>query len=98
MKSEDIFIAKTFFNRFLGYMFREKPHHKAILFLPCNSIHTFFMKFSIDVLFLDENFCVIKKIENLGPYKIIMPVKTAKAVVETKTGGFKEINIGEKIL
>ena len=59
-----VFIADSFFKRLFGYMFRKNPHHDAILFTPCNSIHTFFMKFNIDVLFLNEHMQVIKKIEN----------------------------------
>ena len=93
----DIFIADTVFKRLLGYMFRKKPHHDAILFVPCNSIHTFFMKFNIDVLFINKNFVVIKKIENLGSGKVIMPVLDAKLVMEAKSGNFKNISIGEKI-
>ena len=74
----EIFIADTFIKRFLGYMFRKKPHYEAILIKPCNSIHTFFMKFNIDVLFVNENMEVIKKIDSLKPGKIIMPQKRVK--------------------
>ena len=61
----EIFIADSFIKRFLGFMFREKPHHEAILIKPCNSIHTFFMKFPIDVLFIDEDMEVLRKIDGL---------------------------------
>lgn len=93
----DVFIADTFVNRFLGYMFRERPHKQAIIFKPCSSIHTFFMKFNIDVLFLDKNMEVIKMVKNLKPGKIIMPVIGANAVLETEEGGFRKIQIGNKI-
>lgn len=92
-----VFIADSFRERFLGYMFRKEPHHEAIVFNPCNSIHTFFMKFNIDVLFIDENLKVVKKIENLKKGKVIMPQKGAIKVIEGKGGIFKKVNVGDRI-
>ena len=94
----EIFIADSFIKRFLGFMFREKPHHEAILIKPCNSIHTFFMRFPIDVLFINENMEVVKKIDGLKPGRIIMPQKKCKMVIEGKVGIFKNIKVGKKII
>ena len=96
MNNFDVFIADTFLNRFLGYMFRKKPHHQVLLIKPCNSIHTFFMNFDIDVLFINEDMEVIKKINGLSHRKIIMPVEGAVAVLEAEAGSFKNIEVGEK--
>lgn len=93
-----IFIADSFIKRFLGFMFRKEPHHEAILIKPCNSIHTFFMKFSIDVLFINENMEVIKKIEGLKPGKVIMPQKKSTMVIEGREGLFKNIKEGKKLI
>lgn len=91
------FIADSFTNRLFGYMFRKKPHHDALLLKPCNSIHTFFMKFNIDVLFLDEDMRVIKKIENLGSGQVITRIKKAKVVIESGQGRFNTIREGDKL-
>ena len=60
--SEKIFqleIADTFLKRFLGLMGRKKiPEGQGLLILPCNSIHMMFMRFSIDAVYIDENFVV----------------------------------------
>lgn len=93
----DVFIADSFTKRLFGYMFRRKPHHDAILLKPCNSIHTFFMKFNIDVLFLNEHMQVIKKIENLRPGQIATKVKGAKMVIESNNGVFNNIKEGNKL-
>ena len=61
----NIFVADTFLKRLMGYMFRKEPHHEALMIKPCNSIHTFFMKFNIDVIFVNKNMEVIKNVENL---------------------------------
>ncbi len=96
-KIADVFIADTFLQRFLGFMFRKKPHYEAILFKPCNSIHTFFMKFLIDVLFLNENMEVIRKLDGLKPGKVIMPQKGGIIVIEAKSGMFTKIKEGTKL-
>jgi len=94
----EMFIADTFIKRFLGFMFRKTPHHEAILIKPCNSIHTFFMRFPIDVLFLNENMEVIKKIEGMKPGKVIMPQKNGIMVIEGGAGIFKNIEEGMELL
>lgn len=78
----NIYIADTFSKRLMGYMFRKKPHHKAIYFSPCSSIHCFFMRFDIDVIFLNERMEIIKIVKRVKPWKVIMPVKGAVAVIE----------------
>lgn len=93
----EAYLADTFISRLLGYMFQKKPNHQCIMFKPCNSIHTFFMKFNLDVLFLNENMEVIKKIENIKKGKIILPVKEARIVIEAVAGEFAEIKEGDKI-
>ena len=93
----DVFMADSYFKRLTGYMFRKKPHHGAILFTPCNSIHTFFMKFNIDVLFLNEHMQVIKKIEGLTQGKVVNMVIGAKMVIESKEGTFAYIKEGDTL-
>ncbi|HEY8891455.1 MAG TPA: DUF192 domain-containing protein [Clostridium sp.] len=91
------FIADSYTKRLCGYMFRKQPHHDAILLKPCNGIHTFFMKFNIDVLFLNEHMQVIIKIENLKPGQVVTKVKGAKLVLEAKEGTFYNIKEGSKL-
>jgi uncharacterized membrane protein (UPF0127 family) len=90
----DVFIADSYVKRLLGYMFRKNPHHSVIMITPCNSIHTFFMKFNIDVLFLNEHMQVIKKIENLRPRQVVTKVMGATVVLEAEKGIFNNIKEG----
>lgn len=92
---DEVKLADSFFIRLRGLMFYKELPVKAIALKPCNSIHTFFMKFDIDVLFLDGEMVVLKKIEALGKNKIIPPVRNAKYVVETSSGGFNAIHEGD---
>lgn len=97
-KIAEIYVADKFFARFLGFMFRKNPHHEALIIKPCNSIHTYFMRFPIDVLFIDENMEVVKKIEGLKPGKVILPQHRSKMVIEGREGMFKNIKEGNTLI
>ena len=88
-------IADKYFKRLLGLMFKKNPPDYVLVIYPCSGIHTFFMQFNIDVLFLDRDFKVMKKIDNLGKNKMPKPVKYAKYVLESKVGSFKDIKTGD---
>ena len=55
-------------------------------FVPCPTIHTFFMKFPIDVLFLDGGLRVRRVLENLKPWRLSPWVLAAHSVLELKGG------------
>ena len=82
-----IFTYNTFFKRLKGLMFRLKPiKDEGILIKPCNSIHMFFMFFSIDVVFINEANEVVFLKERVKPWTVVLPVKGATAAVELPTG------------
>ena len=54
--------------------------------VPCPMIHTFFMKFSIDVLFLKRDLTVARVIEDLKPWRLSPWVLSAHSVLELKGG------------
>ena len=61
-------VAENILNRMQGLMFSEKmPECDGFLIDPCRSIHTFFMLYSLDILFLDKNFKVVKILYDLTP-------------------------------
>ena len=65
----DIEIAESFLSRFCGLMLRKNlPEGRGLLLAPCNSVHMGFMRFAIDVIYLDENFCIKKIVRNLRPW------------------------------
>ena len=69
----------------------------ALLFCNMNDsgMHTHFMRFDIDVYFLDENKVVFEK-TSLKPWKFYRPKKPAKFILETKKDELK-IEIGDKL-
>lgn len=64
--------ALGFFRRLCGLMFRKTmPPEEALIFYRAPSIHTFFMRFDIDIIFLNENKQVMKIYGNLKPNRMI---------------------------
>ena len=88
----DIKIADTSFLRIKGLMFR-KEINEGLLIKPCNSIHTFFMRKNIDVLYLDKRGEIIKIVHAMKPWKVGPLVLKAKAVIELPENTIKEMNI-----
>jgi len=96
-KTLEVHVADTFKDRLLGYMFQKEPAYSSLLIQPCSSIHTFFMRFPIDVLFLSEEKVIIRRYLSLKPGKVIMPVKGAKMALEAAAGEFTNYYVGEKL-
>ncbi len=93
---ERIFIASTFLERLKGLMFDRSlgEDFDGMLIKQCNSIHTFFMNYNIDVLFLNKNLKVIKIIRGIKPWRMTKVYFSANQVLELK-GGSLSSNIVE---
>jgi uncharacterized membrane protein (UPF0127 family) len=59
--------------------------HAALILAPCSSIHTFFMRFAIDVAFVDRGGTIIRLRSAVRPWRIQIAVR-AFAVVELAAG------------
>lgn len=89
----NVYIADAFWARLRGWLGKETAGEDGLLILPCNSVHTFFMKFPIDVVFLNFKNQVITSVEVVRPHKIIWPVKEAKGVLELPAGAVARLAI-----
>lgn len=92
-------IADQILERMKGLMFStELPDCDGFLITPCNSIHTFFMLYSLDVLFLDRNFTVVKALYGLSPWRVTWMYFKAHQVLEMRVGTLmKNIKVGDKL-
>ena len=91
-----IILADTFFKRFKGLM-GKKDFEDTLLFtnLTDSSIHTMFMRFEIDIYFLDKNKIIYDKV-SLKPWKFYKPKKRAEYILETKKNKLK-LEIGDSL-
>ena len=65
------------------------PSGGGLVIKPCNSIHTWLMRFSIDVLFLDKAGRVIKALPDLKPFSLTPLYFNALLAVELPAGVLK---------
>ena len=65
----EVEIAETFLSRLRGLMGRRRLEEgHGLLLAPCNSIHMLFMRFAIDVVYLDKDFYIKKIARNVLPW------------------------------
>ncbi|PIN67326.1 MAG: hypothetical protein COV98_03480 [Candidatus Altarchaeum sp. CG12_big_fil_rev_8_21_14_0_65_33_22] len=92
--------ARTFFERFKGLML-SNPGNLVIAApketIKHTSIHTCFMRFPLNVLWLNSDFEVVDVAKKTGNRRIFKPNKPAKYVVEIGTGDIGKTKIGDKI-
>jgi uncharacterized membrane protein (UPF0127 family) len=98
--STEVIVAENFFDRLKGLLGKDNlPANTCIIISPCKSIHTFFMKFTIDVIFIDKNYKVIEIIKNIKPCKTSKYIKKAWAVIEISNDSIisSKVSVGEEL-
>jgi len=98
--SNNVIVSDDLFKRMRGLLGkRELPAGEALWIKPCMSIHTFFMKFPIDVVFLDKRNSVIATMKNMQPNRMTRLYPKAASVLELPAGTIDETSteVGDKI-
>ena len=76
-----------FFERLMGLMFKPSLGPNEGLWLRrCRAIHTFFMRFDIDVIFLNRDLRVVKLCEGVPPNRLGPFCFAADSVLECRAG------------
>ena len=65
----------------------------GLLLENCRIIHSFFMRFSFDAVFLDKNFRVIALLPNFKPFRISKYYKKSKYVIELPKNSINKFDI-----
>ena len=70
----------------------------ALILAPCAAIHTMFMRFDIDAVFVDDDGRAVKVVRRLAPWRIAIGA-TAHAVVELPAGSLHDddVAIGDRL-
>ncbi|MDP3042652.1 MAG: DUF192 domain-containing protein [Candidatus Omnitrophota bacterium] len=80
-------VADTFYKRLVGLLNRNSLEKgEALILKPCSSIHTLFMRFPIDVLFLDKNGKVIGLLSVFRPFRFSPVYFGASLAIELLAG------------
>ena len=96
----NVIVADNLFTRMKGLLGKkELPFGEALWIKPCFSVHTFFMKFPIDVIFLNKTNQVIAAVSNLTPNRMTRLYPQSFSVLELPPGTIVASNtvVGDKI-
>lgn len=86
-------LATTMFDRLKGLLGSATlKEREAMVIVPCSSVHTFGMKYTIDVAFLDKDGRVIKCVERIRPGRFAASWRS-RAALETAAGGLRHADI-----
>jgi uncharacterized membrane protein (UPF0127 family) len=85
--AEPLELADGFWSRFIGWQFRRRPAPgQGLLLVPCASIHTCWMRFAIDVVFLDQSGIVLAIRRGVRPWRVALAPRGTRAVLELPAG------------
>ena len=93
-------VANSYWSRFRG-LIGAKPLQpgEGLLIVPCSSIHTHFMGFPIDVLYLNRGGEVVGTDHSLPPWRLGRFYKRVRGVLELPAGTAKAsgTEVGDKL-
>ncbi len=93
--------AHTVLRRMKGLLGKKSmPNNFGLWIKPCSSIHTFFMKFPIDVLFLSSTYHVVGELKAFRPFRLSSWMHSAQSVLELSQGAIDQskTKIGDQIV
>jgi uncharacterized protein len=88
-------VATSFASRLRGLMgAAELPVGSGLLFPGTRSVHTHFMRFPIDVVFLDSEWRIVSVVAALGPWRFAA-ARSAESVLELAGGECERLGLAE---
>ncbi len=89
-------VANSAAARSVGLLNRSSLQHgEGLLIRPCKGVHTFFMRFAIDVLFLDSEGRVLRVYHAMRPWRLSKVVWRSAQVIELPAGTARETDTRE---
>lgn len=80
-------VAESFFERLKGLMFiKEMKGFDALLIKNCNSVHNCFVRFSIDLVFINQDWEIVKIVRGFRPWRFSWIYFKARHVIEFPAG------------
>jgi uncharacterized protein len=93
-------VADTVLSRLVGLLNqRSISPEEALVITECRSIHMFFMRFSIDVIFVDRKNKVVGLVQKIRPFRMSPYFFRAQKAIEIFPGGIKKSQtmVGDEI-
>ncbi len=87
-------LADTALRRMKGLLGRDGlAEGSGLVLTPCNSVHTWFMRFAIDVLFLDRAGMVLHAVRSMRPFRLAWGGFRARTTIELPAGTLDAIGV-----
>ncbi len=96
----EVIKADKFFSKFFGLVIRRKLRgSQGFLIGNCSGIHTFWMRYNIDAVFLDKKNKVLAIYHHIKPFRATPFIRNSFYVLELKAGtaGKTSLNTGDLI-
>lgn len=91
--ARQVIMADSFFPRLKGLLGKSfLPEGWCLILKPCCSVHTMFMRFAIDILFLDRENKVVSLVNNMHPFRFSSIVARSQLAIELPAGTLKSTN------
>ncbi|MDH7482147.1 MAG: DUF192 domain-containing protein [Armatimonadota bacterium] len=95
--AERVESARGFLSRLIGLMGRRSlAKNSGLLMHGCCQVHTFFMRFPIDIIYADRELRVLRVDVNVPPWHILPRCNGASYVIELPAGA-GSVSIGDKL-
>jgi len=80
-------LARNLWSRSVGLLGRSSLRRgEALVLDPCSSVHTAFMRFTIDVVYVDRAHLVVKVVPRLKPFRASSALRGSRAAIELPSG------------
>ena len=93
----EIICADSFFTRLRGLIGRKIKPNQGLIISPCNQVHTHFMGYSIDVIFMNSSFEVLHIERDMKAWRFSKLVKHGRYVLELSAHAADKISVGDRI-
>lgn len=93
-------LAAGFWRRLRGWMGKARAYPgEALVIHPCRAVHTCWMFFPIDILFISQSGIIVYIIEGLPPFRFTRVVRDACLVIELPAGTVREcgVEVGDTV-
>lgn len=85
--ADQVHTASSWWARLKGLLGRDGlADGEGLHLVPCNSIHMFFMRFPLDVAFLDEQGRVVRAVQAIQPWRATRVYLQAHSALELPAG------------
>ncbi|MBQ4493714.1 MAG: DUF192 domain-containing protein [Elusimicrobiaceae bacterium] len=96
--ASDLEMKASFLGRLIGLLGKKSlKEGQGIVLKPCSQIHTCFMRFNIDAVFISKDFKVLKIIKDMRSWHFSPIVLKSLYTLEVAAGAIKDLSEGDYI-